>query len=162
MGRRTEKYLENLTFSERQIFANNIEHMFCDPTYASERILLGIFYYLIAGIGEVGDVARDFLMPLGFFTAIPDEEIFVDTELLEKGIDRNSFFSIGFKFVHDFVSSKSENAELANKTVHKLVDVFNETAATGFPYTKHIRDSILTEWRKITIEFLRKAVGLEE
>lgn len=155
-----EKYLKELTFKERRIFFDNIENMlFNSYSYVGNKILLGIFYYLI-GIEGAISISENYYMPMGFFTDISESDILVALKKLEEGDDECKFFSIGFKFVHDFVCSKSENAELANKTVQQFENVLNENS--GLPYTRNTRHSILTELKKITIKFLRKTVGLDE
>ena len=82
-------------------------------------------------------------------------------ERLEKGKDDREFFSIGFKFAHDFISSGKENVEIANESLKRITEALNERVErANYIYKKEVRDYILLDLRRITVEFLRKAVNI--
>lgn len=152
-----EKYLKELTFKERCVFADNIENMlFNKHSYIGSKILLGMFYYLI-GIKSAITICEKYFMPMGFFTNISDSEILVALRNLEEGKDEGHFFSIGFKFAHDFASSKSENKKIVNESLNNIAEVFNEKS--GRVLTQELRKLIYSDWRAVTIDFLNKAVN---
>lgn len=154
------RHLKKLNSKERLVFLENIDHILNGNCgYVESKVLLGVFYYLISVETAIA-ISEEYFMPMGFFTSVSDGDVLAALKSLEKGEEGHKFFSIGFRFVNDFVCSKSENVELANKTVQQFENVFNENI--GLPYTRNTRDSILTELRKITIKFLRKTVGLDE
>lgn len=69
--------------------------------------------------------------------------------------------SLGFKFAHDFISSGKENVEIANESLKRITEALNERVErANYIYKKEVRDYILLDLRRITVEFLRKAVNI--